>query len=294
MKKSIKLQTLLGLLLVALVAACSKEKAEAVKTAAEQVRVEANRAVAAIRELFLQGVSVPTDAETEVVRRMAAELATTADTNINAAAIELLIDERDLGAQARAYVEKEMDSLLTRYEQFASMFRDLPRGSYFARDAVQRAERHAINLTLEFINFARMLETNRFQFTAQRVKILEDIRAAKAVDDAGQRDLLLRTQAGLILKLAADEKAAREAAIVQCLTAAEACRTAARLIQQFGSTSLSDLLTLTREFLSFSAEISGGHPDVAGLLNRFKTTETMIRSDPHWGPLLDISVPQPN
>lgn len=290
MKRSLgKLKTeLLPAVLIAgllLVCGCTKEKAEAIKIAAEQFRAEAVAALAEIKSLFRESLGVPVESREELTARFVKDVEET--TPFNSDELSALLQDPALGTAALQRGDEQFNKLEARYIEFAAMFRSLPQGSYFAAKSVKKAEKHAINLTLEMINFAAYLEKNPVRFTARRVLLLESIQKDKAAADPTVRATLLKKDAEVALQLQQDELAARQRAIEACLQAAESCRTVAELIRNYDKMSASDILAMTREALSFTAEVSGGNLQVTALLDKYKGVEAGIRSDPYWNPLLD-------
>ena len=70
--------------------------------------------------------------------------------------------------------------LRKQYYQFEKMFTSLDKGSYFAKDAVAEAEKHAVNLTLQLINYAKVFEKGEFSFCfCSRAALLTKMQSAK-------------------------------------------------------------------------------------------------------------------
>jgi hypothetical protein len=277
---------LLGLLIfIALLAGCNKEKAEAVKLAAEKLRVEAISAIEKINGLFTQSITMPaahTDEIDRIVRDIEKE-------NINAEKLSFLMNEAETGRGTAEKVNDEFEKIKQGYYQFEGMFRSLPKGSYFAGKAVKKAEKHAIQLTVQMLNFAEYLQKYPVQFTGKRTLLIERINEAKKLQDQNLRKERLSIISREILQLKGEEQKAKQEAILQCLKAAETGKLVAELIRNYNSLSIEELLGSIRNTLNFIAEISSNQ-DVVSLLERYKSVETAIKNDPYWNAILSGKV----
>jgi hypothetical protein len=267
-------------------AGCTKEKAEAIKIAAEKFRIEAVAAIQKVNHLLLQSVSMPFEGVETQVQKIVSDLDKKGET-IGAKELSFLIGETSIGGPQVEKINKEFERIETQYYEFEAMFRSLPEGSYFARNAVKRAERYSINLTVQMIHFAESLKNNPVQFTGRRTLIVERIKKAKEVQDEVARKGLLTEIAKDILQLTVDEETAKQEAIIQCLKAAESGKLISQLIRDYDALNVEQLLVAIGGTLGFIAEISGGNQDVAALLNKYKSVETEIRNDKYWSELLD-------
>jgi hypothetical protein len=278
----------LALLLVVLtLAGCSKEKALALKTAAEAARTQAIAALTGARELIGRSIAMPAETQEQRISKLAADFADA--TNLNSEALNLVMTEAEVGDGARRILDTEFGQLERKYAAFAAMFRSLPEGSYLSAEAVKKAEAHAIQLAAEFMKFAQNVGQLPGVFTGERTALIEAVNRAKKLAPPA-RDEMLRSHAAAALQLRQNERAAKAAAIVACLRAAEAFRTTAELIRGYGKLSAGDMLTSVREVLSLANDISGQQADVAGLLARYGEVETGIRADPYWRPLLNLEL----
>lgn len=277
---------LLGLLIfIALLAGCNKEKAEAVKLAAEKLRVEAISAIEKINGLFTQSITMPaahTDEIDRIVRDIEKE-------NINAEKLSFLMNEAETGRGTAEKVNDEFEKIKQGYYQFEGMFRSLPKGSYFAGKGVKKAEKHAIQLTVQMLNFAEYLQKYPVQFTGKRTLLIERINEAKKLQDQNLRKERLSIISREILQLKGEEQKAKQEAILQCLKAAETGKLVAELIRNYNSLSIEELLGSIRNTLNFIAEISSNQ-DVVSLLERYKSVETAIKNDPYWNAILSGKV----
>jgi len=273
-----------------LTVSCTKEKAEAIKIGAENFRMEAVEAVKKINFLLIQSISMPAESADAEIQRVAAELEK--EEAVNASRIGFLIRDKDIGQRPADRMNQEFEKIEKGYYQFAAMFRSLPQGSYFARDAVKRAEKSAIQLTLQLMNFAGALKDYPVQFTARRVLLQERAKEAKQIKDSDSRRRFLTIVAGDLLRVRDEEEGAKKEAIAHCLNAAESGRLVADLIRNYDAMNVEDMLASVGNTLGFISEISGGQRDVISLLETYKTVEAQIREDPYWKEVLSLKIPE--
>src|SRR5258708_129250 len=155
---------------ILLLSGCTKEKAEAIKNSAEQFRNEAASALKEITGIFLESVSVPVEDDATRAARLAQDLGGTQE--INAKELSFVLQDPMLNKAAVKGINQEFDRLEAHFDEFAAMFRSLPKGSFLATKSVAKAEKHAINLTLELINFAHIVEKMPVHFSARRTILL--------------------------------------------------------------------------------------------------------------------------
>lgn len=272
-----------------ILAGCNKEKAEAIKVAASQFRMEAVSALEQIKYLFEQSVSLPLENQNDRIEKIALDLDNS--DQIGAAELSFLITEDNVAQPALNQITREFKALETQYYQFESMFRSLPEGSFFAKDAVKKSEKHAINLTMQFINFGKFLQNYDVQFTARRTVILDRILKYKSIADDSLRKTYLRLAAREIIDLRTDENTAKKEAITKCLKAVEAGKLVAELIRDYDRMSVKDVLVTTKNVLDYISKITSNHEDVVSLRNRFDSIEKAIQQDPYWQILLDVEIP---
>jgi hypothetical protein len=273
-----------------LIPGCNREKAEAIKIAAEKFRVEATAAIEKINYLFTQSVSLPPEDFDARVKRIASDIE--GEASLDSGKLSFIIQETDIGKKSLTKIDEELSKIANDYYQFENMFRSLPEGSFFASDAVKKAERHSINLTLQLINFANFLKNYPVQFTGQRTLILERIAEAKKMNDPGARREYLTLISKDILQLRGDEKKAQRDAVSHCLRAAEAGKLVSELIRNYDSMSVNDILITVKNSLAFISEISGNNEELFSVLENYNAIENSIRNDPYWNAILEEKITQ--
>lgn len=272
-----------------LLTGCSKEKATALKTAAEQANAYAVSALASTRSLMSQSAAQPGQSREEKVRE-AAKLLEEYQDEFTPKALATATADLVVNAGVPDQLDGFYEPLRHKSQLFSAMFRSLPEGNYFAAKAVKRAEAHAIQLAAEYMHFAQSLRTAgaAIHFTGRRAAIVSDLNRARKLTDADARHALIERAAADFYALRDDEQKARDTAITQCLQAAEAFKACAELIRDFDKISVSDALHITRDLLATATDISGNRADLTQLLDRYQSTENTLRNDAYWKPLLEL------
>jgi len=137
--------------LVVPIAGCTKEKAEAVKNAAEQFRLESKAALAQISNLAKQDVALPAMTNEEEVKRLAAAATTVATPADLASFVDSKTDVKRRFDAMTAAVDQDLRDMEEVYDLFASMYRSLPKGHFFAKGAVKQSKVYAIKLTMKMV-----------------------------------------------------------------------------------------------------------------------------------------------
>ena len=267
---------------VVLLPGCTKEKAEAIKVAAKNFQAEASAALNQIRDILKQNIAMPpTDND-----KLAGDLS---QTNFTYEMLQEVLSENQIGSTETVKIDQQIGGIEKYYTEFAQMFNSLPEGHLFGANAVERSEKYAVNLTVQMINLAKMIQDGRIpvRLNAKRILLLEQIQRDNAVSDVKLKQSLLKTDAQQVTALAAEEAQLREQAIAQCLKAAEMGQLVKKLIHEYKSLSVADVLALTQQALTFAADISNQNADVTALLKRYTAVQTQIQNDPYWSKLLD-------
>ncbi|MEJ2537779.1 MAG: hypothetical protein P8048_12155 [Calditrichia bacterium] len=276
------------ILVMFIIPGCNKEKAEAIKVAAVQFRMEAINALEKVRFLFEQSVSIPPENQYQKTDRIALDLNTSE--NIGPAELSFLITETNVNEPALQQISEEFKTLESQYYQFESMFQSLPEGSFFAKSAVKKSEKFAIQLTMQFINIAKFLQNYDPQFTGNRIILLEKINKYKKISDDSLRYSYLRTAAQELIQLRTEENTARDEAVRQCYRAVEAGKLISDMIRDYSKMSVQDLLITTRNTLDYISSITPEWKDVSTIKNRLDSVEKTIQNDPYWKTLLNLEI----
>jgi len=268
---------------------CTKEKAQAIKTAAEQFNVEAKAAIGLIRAGDKLNATVIFTSSAQEVKSIADNFPKSTDTIPNF--VNNKLSRNKTNAPGNPELEKQLAQMEQAYDLFGSMFRSLPRGNFFAKNAVKKSKVYAIKLTIEMIQVAKFLSDNHFEFSARRQDLYDQYDAAKKLTDptAQKEAVLLATQQ--LIKLRDDEAKANSDMITQCLKAAEAGKLVTDLIDRYQKLTVSDILDLTKNALSIINDVTGGNPDVTAAIARYDAFRTnKINTDPLWKDVMNTDV----
>lgn len=286
MKAPVRYAAISFLIAAALLSAgCSEDKARAVQAAAENFAQEATAALGKIQDLMIADTSSPTEGTENEIARIIEDLSSS--TPIKAAELSELLKAATLRNPSSSSVADTFSELELVYASFSEMFRSLPQGSYFAKDAVKKAETHAIKLTIQMINMADHIQGAPFTIRGRRIILQERINKAKQITDNDAKNAALRLLAEEVLRLRADENDANNNAIQHCLRAAEAGKAVTKLIRDYDSMKIRDILNITKETLGFVAEISNKNQRVEDLVKRYNGFRSTIENDPYWSALLN-------
>lgn len=288
------LLALAALLLTIPSVGCTKEKAEAIKNAAEQFRVEAKSALSMSEDLVKESVSMPAETKEEEINRLVQDFNTgpkRTEADMQKFAQEVLNTGSET-LEVNHQIEAEFKTLEDDYDLFASMYRSLPRGHFFAKDAVAKSERHAIKLTLRFIKMADTLQKMPVVFMGRRATLTAKLLRAQEITGVPERAQAVLVSIQDLIKLREDERKAKEAAILQCLKAAEAGKLVTELINGYQKLTVEDMLNLTKDSLAILNSVTGGtNKDIKGMQTRFESfVKNKIRTDPVWGDVLQNEI----
>jgi hypothetical protein len=279
---------ILALFLVALTTSCTKDKAEAIKTGALQLRDKAGAALKQVRFILVQNFSMPAD-DDQAVDKLAAELARGP---VNTAGLATLLSERAADPAQVARIDAQLSAIEGHYVQFAKMFDSLPEGSFLAKDAVKKAEKHAANLTVQMINIADGLRQGKVEVKSnpKRILLQEEINALQGLPSGQSKDEAFKRVARRVIELRNEEEDLKQEAIKSALVAAEAGAAVTDLIRGYGRLNVNDMLAIINQSVGFISEITGGNADVTRYLHKYQEIEKGFRADPYWSKLLDNPV----
>lgn len=286
--RTIKIFTLSFLLLF--LYGCNKQKAEAIKVAAENFRNEAVLGLDQLNTLFSRNISLVLN-DTELVETILNDLNSINNpSDINAELLDFWSEEVHIGAEANEITNQKFEELKAQYYQFEAIFSSIEKGSLLNAKSVKQAEQYAIKLTVQLINFANIIHENTFRYTAKRVLIIEKMKTAKTEQNQELQEELLKNVAKEFVELRIVEDNAKDNAIKQCLKAADSGRMVAELIRDYDKLKVNDILVSIRNTMNYAMQISGENEKVGNLLEKFNTVETSIKQDPYWKIILEQNV----
>ncbi len=273
-----------------ILSACSKEKAEAIKIAAENFRSDAVLAIDKINELFDQNISVAKFSDKKIEKIISdLEGLDSSETAMNSEILDEWSKEEHIGDASMAIHKEEFRKIKKRFTTFEAMFTNLEKGSYFAKDAVKKAEKYAINLSLDLIHYSKTIKDNPFKNMSERVLIIERIEEARLEENKKFQKVLRENVAKDIIALEIRETKLKEEAIRQCLIAADRGKIVAELIKDYDKLNVEDILNIVKTSMNYGVDITG-NKNIGDLLTKFEGVETEIRNDPYWKVIIDQQI----
>lgn len=268
---------------------CNKEKAEAVQVAAEQFKIDAISAIDQTNFLFIQAFSDDIPSEEDQINKVIYIIKHIEKDKVNDNLLDKVSKSANSGQKALAATNEEFDKLRAQYREFEKMFSSLDKGSFFAKDAVKEAEKHAVNLTIQLINYAKILQGD-FKFSSRRAEILTKMKAAKNDTIAALQQELIKNISIEFIQLLKDEKQYKERAIRQCYKAAESGKIVTDLIRNYDKMNVADILNTIKGSLDFAMEITNGNQNIADLTTKFEGVKKVIIEDPYYKQLLSQEI----
>lgn len=283
--KSIRYFTLTILLIF--LCSCNKQKAEALKLSAERFKNEAILSLEQMNFLFNKNISIVQKTKTEEIETIVNDLNSITDIgDINTGLLDHWTIEADMGKEVTASMNKEFEDIKLQYYQFEAIFNSVEKGNLLNKNSVKKAEKFAIKLTLQLINFSKIIKKNQFRFSAERVLILERMINAKSENNKK----LLEIVAKDFVELRIEENQIKETAIKQCLKAAESGKIVAELIKDYDKLKVVDILYSIKKSINFANQISEGNENISILLKKFEGVESTIKEDPYWQNILEQNI----
>lgn len=273
------------ILILLTLTACSKEKAEAIQLGAEVFLYDAIEAIDQVNLLFRQNLELVQLSDVEMVNKIVSDI-----NELDAVDDEVMkfwVSEMNMNDEAIKSTNEKFEEIKKQYYAFEAMFKSLDRGSYFAKDAVAKAEKHAINLTVQLINFSKIIQENYFIRRADRLLIIERLNKAKEEQNEQLRNELLKNIAMDFIKLNASEKSQKEKTVRACLSGAESGYAVAKLIRDYDKISVTDIINSIKLTLNYTAEITNSKEQIGDMIMRFEEVESTILGDPYWKDLLN-------
>lgn len=279
------------ILLLIFLSGCNRKKAEAIKLAAEKFRSEAVQALTQLNILFAKNLSVVISEPEQQIETILNDIRSIENPmDINAELLDFWTEEIKTGVEAVNVTDQKFEELKSQYYRLEALFATVEQGTLLNAKSVKQAEEYTIKLTVQFINFANIVEENIFRNTARRVLIIEKMRAARMEQNQELREELLKNAAGGFVELRMEEDREKNEAVQQCLKAADSGRLLAGLIRNYDKLSVNDMLGTIRNALNYAVKITGENQNVGDLLEQFNTVEETIRTDPYWSVLLEKKI----
>ena len=281
-------------LVAALVAAaCTGEKAAALRVAASQFDQAAGAAVDGLGALLAAEAAPPARTEAQAVEEF--RRAIEAIPVDEAVTPEDVADALNPWPAAPADVVAAREAFLGRtrstYRAFAEAFAGLDeRGAPFARRAVEDAAPLARRPAARMASFAAHVSRNPPRFLARRADLIAEVSAARAAP-AAERGRRLAELREALDRLSAEEEAMARDVAGRCLRAAALGDEVAALAASYGRLSAEEIADEVRRALE-AADVTG--LDLGGVRARVEDVLERLRRDPEAAAALDAAVAELN
>ncbi len=269
-----------------LLAACTEEKAKALRLAAETFKTEADTACAMGLAGLQRMVAMPPRTRADLAAKLESA------TKFGAPELRVIYSYEEFDDSAVKPAREVLDKACAAHRQLAAIYTDLPSGYLLATPDVQRAQKHVVNVTLRFAKLAHVFskQPDLGKINPERIRIIEATALAKKVAEAGTRAGLLDGLAGDILVLEEKERASRAAILGQFGKAVELGDTLTRLSMDYEKLSVADILDSLQEFAVLYGDVTGRAVVAQNAIARVAKVEDRIRNDPQLKPLLDADL----
>lgn len=245
-----------------LLAGCTPEKAGALRSAAYLFRSNSAGAVQAIQDLMDSEVAAPPRSDAaradEFVKNI---LSLPKDTALSGEVIGLASDPYavQLSAQERGARDATLERVQKQYEAFASMFDDLDRGSFLAKDKVAKTKTYAVALTAQMASLATSFSQQPPRFIQKRASIISKMEAVRkdARLSAEQQRQELAELKGSWDQLVAEEVLLQRSVVEKCFLAAASGQTVLQMIDAYNKLSVDELGKMSESILAAGEQISG-------------------------------------
>ncbi len=232
---------------------CSSEKAEALLTATEAFRVEANKAISAYEELLLAAFEQPTLSESEATDCIinAAEDSYSKGKEIIFKVLRPCLEDPFAGAKKE--IQALVSSQKALYNAFSNSLINLPLGSFFAAEEVACSAEIARKLVMNISNY-QVAITNR-----QVNLVVPEEDAIIELDNAYQfgTQIELREAARNVYEVFQRKNRLNQEVIAQATIAASTGLKVVEVAENYDDFSLRDILTITREAFTLAGTLEG-------------------------------------
>jgi len=278
-----------GLLLaLLLLGGCTKEKALALKAAAEAFRDRAVTAIENYETLMVNGALGPQQPEAQEFQDLLAGLKGLGVGGVvKQADVQSALAATDVRERELEFVRTQLADLRAAYVAFAASLARLPEGSLLAGDAVACTTGLGVRLTQRMAVLAEASQAAPVRYQYRFGKAVGELnRSLKANnDDAVQR---------AVVELIETRKAERRdnaAATSMFADAVEAGTRAVALSRSYGELSVEDLLSGLNHILEIRASTFG--TDSTKAMERLTTYRKQLEDDPALKPILSVPLTSP-
>jgi hypothetical protein len=270
-------------------AGCSKEKAEALKVAAENFNRDASAAIAAYQAYL--GQMIPDfELSAEKFTSDMEGLSEAAPDELTAQEIDgLIVLLKPVETEQTVALDAAFARLSGAYDQFASSLARVTEGNLFSRKPVKDAEAVAAKLTLQLLNLREQSVVVPSIDANKRSDLLNDVKAALAEGDARLKKARLRAIAAEFIALEQRETQAKRELDEKFAKAIVSGDTLLGLVRDYDKLSVMEILAEIQDKTSLVATLTNS-ATIAELGNEFSAIKTKLESDSYYSILLDRPV----
>ena len=278
----LRVGTLLLLALV-LLGGCTKEKALALKAAAEVFRDKAVTAIDNYEALMVEGALGPQQPESQQFQQVLSDLkGAAAGGKVTSRVATDALNGIDARERQTEFVRTNLADVRQAYVAYAASLARLPEGSLLAGDAVACAAGLGVRLTQHLAVFAEAAYEAPVRYQYRFGKTLADLNRALAAknDDDVQRAV------SELIEIRKAEKRDNALAITLFADAIGAGVRTVSLAHSYGDLSVADLLSGLNQILELRASTFG--VDSTKAMERLSAYRTQMEEDPALKPILSI------
>lgn len=277
-----------ALIALCVLGGCTKEKALALKAAADIFRDRAIAAIENYETLMVIGAYGPSQPEAQQFQQILEQLrARYADGPLRSSEVQtalLAIDEHERNL---ALVRARFDELRTAYIAYAASLSRLPEGSFFSGDAVACATGLGVRLTQRMMVFAQASRDSPVRYQYRLAKGIGELNRALST----RNDAEAQRAVGELIETRKAEIRDNAAALSKFVVAVDSGVRTVSLARAYGQMSTQDVLGGLTELIEIRASILG--TDATKTVAQLDALRAQMEQDPALKPLLTLPLSEP-
>lgn len=271
-----------------LLGGCTKDKALALKAAAETFRDRSVSAIDNYQNLMVTGALGEAQPEAQQFQEVLAQLrAKGAQGRLTSADALAALGSIDARERQLDFVRGKLSELRTAYVAFAASLARLPEGSFLAGDAVACAAGLGVRLTRRMMDFAQASQDKPVRYQQRLSRAVGDLNRAIAAKNESD----IQRAVGELIETRKAERSDNAAATAMFVGAIDAGMRTVALAQSYGQLSVEDLLSGLNQILEIRTATLG--MDSSKAMERLATFRTKLEQDPALKPILAIPLNEP-
>ncbi|MGD8588908.1 MAG: hypothetical protein PVG22_08775 [Chromatiales bacterium] len=275
-----------------LAAGCTPEKAKTIRIGAEQFSAQALEAVEVVEAAFDKELAPPPRTPVEIQAEFVESLKGIQADQIDFSVLELAADPYHVELTGKALQAKKafFDGLRTRYNSFSGMLEGLEYGSFFAGDAVGRANTIAIRLTADMAAIAKHYIDNPPRLIQYRAALTVDARKVVGDDSLApaEREQKIAVLLDRLNQIKQDEAELQHSVVETCMKASALGLELHKGMNSYNQLTVADLQDLVLLALQTAGEISGR--DMSTLVTKSEQIFDYIKNDQALASALQIAM----